>query len=125
LVLVIDDLPEARALCRACLELRGFQTEEAEDGPSGIGMAIAFRPEAIVLDFSMPFMNGAEVVKYLKADERTRRIPIVMLTAIREAVDATTRASLAAFLDKPCDPDTLFETVIGVLMVSDGVSALG
>jgi CheY-like chemotaxis protein len=125
LVLVIDDLPEARALCRAFLELRGFRTQEAEDGPSGLAMAIALRPDAIVLDFSMPRMDGAEVVKRLRADERTRRIPIVMLTALREAVDAHTRGELAAFLDKPCDPDALLDAVVGSCAAGERVSALG
>jgi CheY-like chemotaxis protein len=125
LVLVIDDLPEARGLYRTFLELRGFRTREADDGPSGLGMAVRLRPAAIVLDFSMPRMDGAEVVKRLKADERTRRIPIVMLTALRDAVDAGTQTELAAFLDKPCDPEAFVDAVMGVLSTGEAISALG
>jgi CheY-like chemotaxis protein len=119
LVLVADDMPEARALCRTCLEFRGLRTEGAEDGPTCLALAVSLRPGLIVLDFSMPRMDGAEVVRRLKSDDRTRAIPIVMLTSIPDAVDAATRAKLAAFLEKPSDPDTLVDIVMGALTVDE------
>jgi CheY-like chemotaxis protein len=111
LVLVVDDGAEARDLYCAYLEFHGFGAEAAEDGPSGIAMALATAPDAIVLDFSMPKMDGAEVLRRLKNDERTRGIPVVMVTAVPELVGRDARASCAAFLEKPCEPDRLMETI--------------
>ena len=111
LVLVVDDGPEARDLYCAYLEFHGFGAEAAEDGPSGIAMALATAPDAIVLDFSMPRMDGAEVLHRLKADERTRGIPVIMVTAVPELVGRDARARCAAFLEKPCEPDRLMETI--------------
>jgi two-component system cell cycle response regulator DivK len=111
LILVVDDGDEARDLYCAYLEFHGFGAEAAEDGPSGIAMALATGPDAIVLDFSMPKMDGAEVLRRLKADERTRSIPVVMVTAVPELVGREARSWCAAFLEKPCEPDRLMETI--------------
>ncbi len=112
-VLVIDDVAEARDLYRVCIEYHGFSTSAAEDGPSGLALALAVAPDVVVLDFSMPRMNGAEVLDRLKADPRTRDIPVVMITAEADLVPAKTRASCAAFLEKPCDPDALLRAISG------------
>ncbi|MGH7272663.1 MAG: response regulator, partial [Polyangiaceae bacterium] len=87
------------------------EVEEAEDGQAGIERALAARPDAIVLDFSMPKMDGAEVLAQLKADSRTGAIPVVMVTAMPELVPLGARASCAAFLDKPCEPDRLVQAI--------------
>ncbi len=111
LILVVDDGAEARDLYCAYLEFHGFGAEAAEDGPSGIAMALARAPDAIVLDFSMPKMDGAEVLRRLKADERTRPIPVVMVTAVPELVARDARASCAELIAKPCEPDLLVKTL--------------
>ena len=110
-VLVIDDGEEARDLYCAYLEFHGFGAETAEDGPSGLASALALRPDAIVLDFSMPRMDGAEVLARLKADARTSGIPVVMVTAVPELVEPGARRACAAFLEKPCEPDRLMKTL--------------
>ncbi len=122
-MLIIDDTSEARELSAACLEYRGFRTLAAEDGPSGLALARAQSPDVILLDFCMPTMDGAEVVRHLKADERTRAIPIVMLTAIPEAVAVCTRENLAAFIEKPCDAERLANTVLDALVPPSARSA--
>jgi CheY-like chemotaxis protein len=121
-VLIIDDAAEARALSAACLEFRGFRTDAAEDGLSGLAMALTMAPDVVLLDFSMPKMDGEEVVRRLKADARTCRIPIVMLTAIPQAVAASTRANVAAFLEKPCDSEQLVDAVVQVLAARPAAS---
>jgi CheY-like chemotaxis protein len=110
-VLVIDDGPEARDLYCAYLEFHGFVAAAAEDGPAGIASALTLRPDAIVLDFSMPRMDGAEVLTHLKADPRTSSIPVVMVTAVPELVDREVRCACAEFLEKPCEPDRLMEVL--------------
>ena len=59
----------------------------------------------------MPKMDGAEVLRRLKADERTRDIPVVMVTAVPELVGRDARGRCAAFLEKPCEPDRLMEAI--------------
>jgi CheY-like chemotaxis protein len=110
-VLVIDDGAEARDLYCAYLEFHGFSAQTAEDGLSGIAAAVALRPDAIVLDFSMPRMDGAEVLRRLKADPRTSGIPVVMVTAVPELVDVEARDACGAFLEKPCEPDRLMQAL--------------
>jgi CheY-like chemotaxis protein len=113
-VLVIDDGAEARDLYCVCIEYEGFAAEAAEDGPSGLALALAGIPDVVVLDFSMPRMDGAEVLHRLKADPRTRDIPVVMVTAVADLVPADTRASCTVFLEKPCDPDRLLRAIAGI-----------
>ncbi|HLK37205.1 MAG TPA: response regulator, partial [Polyangiaceae bacterium] len=72
-------------------------------------------PDAVVLDFSMPEMDGAEVLRRLKADGRTRLIPVVMLTAVPELVGPSARGACAAFLAKPCEPEVLVRTLCSVM----------
>jgi DNA-binding response OmpR family regulator len=106
-VLVIDDGAEARELYGAFLEYQGFQVDVAADGAAGLAKARATRPDAIVLDYSMPRMDGEQVLLRLREDERTRQIPVLMLTAVPELVNSRTRAECMAFLEKPCEPDRL------------------
>jgi CheY-like chemotaxis protein len=118
-VLVIDDGEEARDLYCECLEFHGFRADSAEDGASGLAKAAATTPDVIVLDFSMPRMDGGEVLQRLRASERTRRIPVIMVTAVLELVDPKVRARCAAFLEKPCEPERLVQTIDEVLDASD------
>jgi CheY-like chemotaxis protein len=112
LVLVVDDGEEARDLYCAYLEFHGLRAQAAEDGISGLGMAEANAPDVVVLDFSMPKMDGVEVLHRLKAQELTRLIPVVMLTAMPQLVSSSTREECDAFLQKPCDPDQLLRTIL-------------
>ncbi|MDP9151395.1 MAG: response regulator [Myxococcota bacterium] len=98
-----------------CLAYDGFAADAAEDGPAGLAKAIALRPDLIVLDYSMPRMDGGEVLRRLKADDRTRAIPVIMLTAMPELVLESVKTACAAFLEKPCQPDRLVKTISGIL----------
>jgi CheY-like chemotaxis protein len=110
-ILVVDDGAEARELYCAYLEFHGFRAEAAEDGAAGLAKARATRPDAIVLDYWMPHMDGEEVLMRLHADARTRDIPVLMLTAVPELVSALARAECRGFLEKPCEPDRLVSVV--------------
>ena len=80
-VLVIDDNPQDRALVAAVLEPAGYEVRGAESGRVGLTLAEAEPPDVIVLDLHMPGMDGYEVCRLLSQGPRTRRIPVVMLTA--------------------------------------------
>jgi len=114
-VLVVDDQFEAREVYCACLEFYGFRTDAAEDGAVALEKARARPPDAIVLDYSMPRLNGEQVLQLLRADERTRGVPVIMLTAVPEQVGGKSRALCSAFLEKPCEPDRLAAALVMLL----------
>jgi CheY-like chemotaxis protein len=107
LVLLADDLAEARELYGSALRFRGFQVEEARDGAEAVEKAIVLRPDVIVLDFVMPHMDGSQAFRILAAHERTQRIPVVMLSAFAKGVPPAVRFGCAGFLAKPGSPDEL------------------
>lgn len=87
-VLVIDDEASIRLLCRVNLEADGMEVVEAADGADGLLLARDERPDAVLLDLMMPRLNGWQVAEQLLADERTREIAIVFLTARAEILDS-------------------------------------
>ena len=113
LVLVVDDHDDTREGYAEYLRLVGFRTAVADNGVSAIKVARELVPDAILLDYAMPMMDGVQAALWLKRDEATRRIPIVMLTAFRDVVDQ--RGGCAAYLEKPCDPQSVAEEVWRVL----------
>ena len=80
LVLLVDDCQDTRELYAEYLELSGFDVKEAEDGIVAIDEAVRMRPDVIVMDMSLPKMDGREAARQLRADERTRSIPLVMIS---------------------------------------------
>ena len=102
LVLVIDDDPAARDLISRFLAREGFAVQTASDGDSGLSLARRYRPRAIVLDVSMPRMDGWAVLSSLKADPELSDIPVIMVSVIDEL---TLGYSLGAsnYLTKPID----------------------
>jgi CheY-like chemotaxis protein len=121
LVLLADDLAEARELYGSALRFCGFQVEEVRDGAEAVEKAIVLRPDIIVLDFMMPRMDGGQAFRILAAHERTRRIPVVMLSAVTDRLPPDARFGCARFLSKPCSPDELCMLVQHVV----GARALG
>lgn len=87
-VLVIDDEAAIRLLCRVNLEADGIEVLEAADGAEGLRLAREERPDAVLLDLMLPRLNGWQVAEQLLADERTREIAIVFLTARAEVLDS-------------------------------------
>ncbi len=114
-VLVIDDVPEVRELYCTYLEYNGFVADAAEDGLAGLAKVAAMEPDVVVLDYSMPRMDGEQVLARLQEDPRTRPIPVVMMTAVPELVGKRARARCAAFIEKPCEPDRLVSAIVAVL----------
>src|SRR5260221_2935584 len=80
-ILVVDDQSDIRMMCRVNLALEGYDVVEAPDGESGLLAVRAAMPDIVLLDVMMPGIDGWEVLETLKADAKTRDVPIVMLTA--------------------------------------------
>jgi DNA-binding response OmpR family regulator len=105
-VLVIDDEAPIRLLCRVNLEAEGMQVLEAADGPTGLGRAREDDPDVILLDVMIPGMDGWQVAEQLLEDERTKRIPVVFLTARAELQDRARGLDLGGvdYITKPFNP---------------------
>jgi DNA-binding response OmpR family regulator len=105
-VLVIDDEPPIRLLCRVNLEAAGMEVSEAEDGRAGLELARAERPDVILLDVMMPGMDGWQVFDELLKEESTAKIPIVFLTARAELRDQARGLELGGvdYVTKPFNP---------------------
>jgi len=80
-ILVIEDEEYIRKVLKYNLELDGFEVYLAEDGLTGLELAREKRPDLILLDWMMPGLDGLQVLSELKHDERTKGIPVFMLTA--------------------------------------------
>jgi CheY-like chemotaxis protein len=122
-VLVIDDSEDALELYRELLGFHGFRVDLAASGREGLAKASAAPPDVIVLDFSMPEMDGGEVLRRLATDDRTRTIPVVMVTAAAELVSEEARGACAALFEKPCQLDRLMRT-LGPLVADHRASRL-
>jgi DNA-binding response OmpR family regulator len=116
-VLVIDDEAPIRLLCRVNLEAEGIRVLEAADGPGGLDAARSNVPDVILLDVMMPGLDGWQVAEELLDDERTRRIPIVFLTARAELRDRARGLDAGGvdYVTKPFNPIELASLVRDVL----------
>jgi len=111
-ILLVDDEPALRELLRATFEGADVSVEDAGSGPEALERVRQSPPDVIVLDLRMPGMDGAEVCRRLKADEATRRIPIVLLTgAEAEEARRAQRAGASALVRKPFSPLDLVAVV--------------
>ena len=116
-VLVIDDEAPIRLLCRVNLEAEGIDVLEAPDGPSGLEVARAHVPDAILLDVMMPGLDGPSTVAALRADPATRDVPVIFLTAKMpsEDLEEWRPLRLAGVIPKPFDPMTLASDMAALL----------
>jgi CheY-like chemotaxis protein len=107
-VLVVDDDRDARTIYSMYLQAVGCRVYTAMDGACAIAEATARVPDVIVMDLSMPIMDGWEAAERLKHHQATRHIPIVALTAVSGARDSARISGCDAFLAKPCMPELLW-----------------
>jgi two-component system cell cycle response regulator DivK len=81
LILIVDDNEQNRKLARDVLEFAGFRTLEAAGGVEGLSLAVEHRPDLVLMDIRMPDMNGPDVLRKLRKDERVAAIRVVALTS--------------------------------------------
>ena len=116
-VLVIDDEAPIRLLCRVNLEAEGMEVLEASDGPSGLELARAEKPDVILLDVMMPGLDGWRVAEELTDDNGTSEIPIIFLTARAEFRDRARGLDIGGVdsVTKPFNPIELAALVEDLL----------
>ena len=109
LILVVDDYQDAREMYAEYLQFSGFRVAEARNGNEALQQAFSLKPDLILMDLSLPGMDGWEATRRLKADASTQHIPIVALTghALAGASEGARRAGCDSFVTKPCLPDDL------------------
>lgn len=105
-VLIVEDNEDNRIIYRTFLEHHGYVVLEATDGEAGVRTAREHRPDLVLMDISMPVLNGYEATKLLKSDPVTAGIPVIALTAHAMAEDRARAAEAGcdAYLAKPAEP---------------------
>jgi CheY-like chemotaxis protein len=117
LVLIVEDQSELRQLYAQELTISGFDVIEAANGLDALAHSCAQFPDVILMDLSLPVLDGWEATRRLKSDKRTAHIPVVALTAHDGSgeLQRATRAGCDWFVPKPCPPNDLIEEVRRVL----------
>ena len=108
-VLVVEDDRDIRELLRWTLEVAGYQVIEAENGADGIAAARQYEPDAILMDMSMPLMDGCQSTRRIRQNPRLARVPIIACTAYNrwEWRGKAILAGCTDFLTKPVDSGKL------------------
>ena len=117
-VLVIDDESTVGLVLRLALDAKGHETVVAEDGRTGIEIALTDHPDAIVLDLMMPRVNGYDVLDALRGAEDMADVSVIVLTAVtlsRER-DRCLSEGADAVITKPFDPADVIDALDGLLL---------
>jgi two-component system cell cycle response regulator DivK len=119
-VLVVDDYEDNRQMYAELLAYAGYRVAVASNGAEAIATALRILPDLVIMDLSLPVIDGWEATRRLKGDERTRHIPVLALSGhAQEGLfglsEGAHEAGCDAFLAKPCSPEALLEAVRDVL----------
>ncbi len=117
-ILLVDDDPDFVEAVKVIVESGGYDVQVAYDGQEGLEAVAEQKPDLIVLDVMMPVMNGHEACAKLKADDATREIPIILLTAVADRVTTSTythrdmlESEAEDYMPKPVEPKELLERI--------------
>jgi DNA-binding response OmpR family regulator len=120
-ILCVEDEPEMIDLIRLILGRRGFEVKGATGGVEGLRMVRDEKPDLILLDLMMPDMDGWEVYQQIKADEKTKDIPVIVVTAKAQSIDKVLGLHIAKvddYIAKPFSPQDLLSSIERVLQKS-------
>ena len=122
LILVVDDFEDNREIYAQFLRFSGYRVAEAVDGLDALAKAADLRPDLIVMDLSLPRLDGWEATRQLKNDPVTRAIPVVALSghALGGLEDRVRVSGCDSFVTKPCIPADLEAEIRRVLAVTSG-----
>ncbi len=117
LVLIVDDHADSREMCTTLLELSGFRAAEAANGIEALSRSRDLAPACILMDLSLPGVDGWETARRLKADRETREIPIIALSGHVAPHDGPDGAAgeFAAVVTKPFTPESLLAAIRAAL----------
>jgi len=121
-ILCIEDEPEMIDLIRLILGRRGFEVVGAAGGKEGLEKVRQKQPDLVLLDLMMPDMDGWEVYQQMKADEKTKDIPVIVVTAKAQSIDKVLGLHIAKvddYIAKPFSPQELLNSVDKVFGASN------
>jgi adenylate cyclase len=120
-ILIVDDEPFNLDLLEQELQEQGYEIERASDGAEALEKLPVFAPDVVLLDYMMPRMNGLEVLKRLRADEKWRSLPVILLTAKAAQEDKITGLDAGAddYVIKPFDAFELLARVRSMLRIKE------
>lgn len=121
-ILCVDDEPNIRNILDFTLGVEGYRVLTASDGEQALALAALEAPDLVILDVMMPHGDGFETCRRLKADTRTKHIPIVLLTAKNSRADRERGRQVQAddYITKPFSPQRLLNTIQSLLGVPKG-----
>jgi two-component system, cell cycle response regulator DivK len=119
LILVVDDYQDAREMYAEYLEYAGYRVATAANGAEAVEKTFREKPEAILMDLSMPLLNGCEATRILKSDQRTRRIPVLALSGHEIGSQQAREAGCNDFLLRPCPPEEVEQRIRRLLLGRD------
>lgn len=113
LILVVDDFEDNRAMYVEYLQYQGFRVAEAVNGEEAVARTIELSPSVIVMDLSLPVMDGWEATRRVKANPKTKHVRVIALTGHAEAAHAKRAldAGCDDFVAKPCLPELLLAKI--------------
>jgi DNA-binding response OmpR family regulator len=117
-IVCVEDEPEMIELIQLILNRRGFEVHGASGGKEGLKMARETLPDLVLLDLMMPDMDGWEVYQQMKAEESTRNIPVIVVTAKAQNIDKVLGLHIAKvddYIAKPFGPQELIDSVEKIL----------
>ncbi len=119
-ILIVDDFEDNREMYAEFLTYSGYRVLEAANGAEAIAKTQEQMPDLVVMDLSLPVLDGWEATRRLKLDPRTRHIPVLALTGhvLEGHTHGAREAGCDGFLAKPCLPEKLLESVKQMLIES-------
>ena len=116
-VLLVEDVEDSRYFMRLELEHHGYRVIEAEDGEKAVALAQQERPDIILMDISLPRMDGLEATKQIRNHDRRHAIPVIAVTAHQESDfrEEAKASGFDAYVTKPIDFDWLSELMVGLI----------
>jgi two-component system, cell cycle response regulator DivK len=115
-ILLVEDSDDTRYFMRMELEDRGYSVIEAADGQTAVDLALMQPPDIILMDLSLPNMDGLEATRQIRQDERLKKVPIIAVTAHQETSfrQGAAASGFDAYVTKPIDMDFLSELISGL-----------
>lgn len=121
-ILIVEDNSDNRSIYATLLRHHGYRVLEAEDGAEGLELARTELPDLVLMDISLPVLDGWQATELLKQDSQTASIPVIALTAhaMVEHRHRSLDAGCAVYLAKPCEPSRVLEEIGRLLAAPAG-----
>lgn len=118
-ILLVEDSDDTRYFMRLELEGRGYRVIEAADGQKAVDLALQESPDIILMDLSLPHLDGLEATRQIRQDERFKKVPIIAVTAHQETTfrQGAAASGFDAYVTKPIDMDFLSELISGLRLL--------